>query len=110
MLLAHMTFNRQRFHRVGMARLQNHINYAIDLIFFHHLAEHFQALIVRRNTGAANRQIFIRQRVVDIARFCHALLGRFRPGAVFITDNPAAILFNRAHHFFCCAANRAAGD
>lgn len=51
MLLAHMTFNRQRFHRVGMARLQNHINYAIDLIFFNHLAEHLQALIVRRNTG-----------------------------------------------------------
>jgi len=30
-----------------MARLQNHINYAIDLIFFNHLAEHLQALIVR---------------------------------------------------------------
>ena len=92
-----------------MASLQNDIDDAVSLVLFNHLTEHFQALIVRRNTGAADGEVFISQRVVDIAGFRHALFGGLCAGAVFITHDPTTVFFNGTNDFLCRAANGAAG-
>ncbi len=45
-LLAQMAFNRQRFHGIGMAGLQNDVDHPVGLILLHHLAQQLQTLVV----------------------------------------------------------------
>ncbi len=59
MLLAQMAFNRQRFHGIGMAGLQNDVDHPVGLILLHHLAQQLQTLVVGGDTGAADGEIFI---------------------------------------------------